>query len=425
MKKQFLFLILFAAAIVAGTSNVFGQSPYLTVPDGDGAGTIQNIVAKPLTNCTGTVDALHPVQGVQYTYTTVTTAATDDVRWFVVANDSLTLAGDSLINFQNEILPTNNQYIDPANGTGPYILSLGTNNEYNVPADGSTTDGISWTGSGVDHAIDITWKFFDGYLPHQVLLVAYVVSEDGCNDNIAVYRIIPQPSFTLDIAVLNDNGDSIAAPGTATAEECVSPVESAVYNTTEDVTPGTVTGLTVDYGENWVYYVVNAANFRDSWSPRFDISYNHGRDSLAAEWTYIQAATNTAATAWHAIDIAAGTSADLVIAGGGNADGTPINAAGDGVVSAAGGEYIVVRIRVDHGTDYENANTTNTISFAIDGTMLNPDGSYTVDAGYDDLADDTCTDEEFEDQVDYNITPRPEVDQGTPNQEVKTGDDQQ
>nr|WP_320023636.1 hypothetical protein [uncultured Draconibacterium sp.] len=422
MKKQILILTFFVAAFFVGTSGAFAQ--YLTVPNLDADGNVQCITPKPLTNCTGTIDELHPVQGVEYTYTTVTTAVTDDVRWFVVANDSVTLAGDSLITKQNVILPPTNQYIDPADGTGSYILSLGANNDYNLPADGNTTPGISYTGTGLDHAIDITWKFFDGYLPHQVLLVAYVVSEDGCTDNIAVYRIIPQPSFTLDIAVLDDNGDSIAAPGTTVASECVSPIEFATYNTTEDVTPGTVAGLTVDYGENWVYYVVNAANFRDSWSPRFDISYDHGRDSLSAEWTYIQAATNTASSAWHSINIAAGTSPDVVVAGGGNTDGTPINAAGDGVVSATGGECIVVRIRVDHGTDFENANSTNTISFAIDGTMLNPDDTYTVDAGYDDLADATCTDELFEDQVDYQITPRPEVDEGTPQQEVKTGDDQ-
>ena len=97
--------------------------------------------------------------------------------------------------------------------------------------------------------------------------------------------------------------------------ECVSPIESATYNQLDDNTPGEM--LTVDYGENWVYFVVNAANFIDSWRPRFQISYAGARDSMMAQWTYIQAATNTAASAWHDINIGAGTSPDDVIAGGG------------------------------------------------------------------------------------------------------------
>jgi len=408
MKKQILFLTFFIAAILAGNS-AFGQ--YLTVPDADNNGNVVCITPKPLASCTG-VDALHPVQGVEYTYTVATTTNPGDfVRWFVVNNADLIANTDSLINTQNQVLDAASTYIDPATGAGDYILSLGTNNDYN---------DITKT----NNSIDISWKFFDGYLPNQVLLVAYVAAADGCSDNIAVYRIIPTPSFTLDIAVLDDNGDSIAAPGTAIASECVSPIESATYNTTEDVTPGTAVGLTVDYGENWIYYVVNAANFIDSWRPRFQISYDGGRDSMMAQWTYIQAATNTASTAWHDINIAAGTSTDDVIAGGGTSAGAPNNAAGDMVVSAATGECIVIRVRIDYGTNYEHDNALSTLSVAVDGTMYDPsDGSYTVDNGFDDLADTDCTDQLFEDAVDYQILPRPEAEAGTPTPEVKTGDE--
>ena len=394
-------------AVLAGTTSAFAQ--YLTVPDGDGLGTIECLTPTSLSNCTG-VDELHPVQGVEYTYTVATTTSPGDfVRWFVVNNEDVTAGGDSLINYMQQIIPAGDPYIDPADGTGDYILSLGTNNDY---------DDITKT----NNSIDITWKFFDGHQPHEILLVAYVEAADGCSNNIAVYRIIPTPSFTLDIAVLNDNGDSIAGPNDPVTNECVSPIESATYTSTDDNAPGSL--LTVDYGENWVYYVVNGANFIDSWQPRFQITYDGGRDSMEAEWTYIQAATNTAASAWHGIDIGAGTSPDDVIAGGGNVDGTPVNAAGANVVSAPGGECIVIRVRIDYGTTHEHDNAISTLEVAVDGTMRNPDGTYTADNGYDDLHYADCADDDFaNDVVDYEILPRPEAEAGTPDPEQKTGDE--
>ena len=416
MKKQFLILILFVAAIVAGTSNAFGQ--YLTVPDLDANGNIECIKATPILSCTG-VDELHPVQGVEYTYTVATTTSPGDyVRWFVVNNKDLKdpavgtpAQTDSLINSIGQVLAAGSDYIDPADGSGDYILSLGaTNNTY---------DDITST----DNSIKITWKFFDGHRPEEVLLVAYVEAADHCTDNIAVYRIIPKPSFTLDIAVLNDNGDSIAGPLDPLVGECVSNIESATYQSIDDISPNGT--LTVDYGENWAFFVVNAANFIDSWKPRFQISYAGARDSMMAQWTYANAATNTANSAWHSIDIGAGTSPDDVIAGGGNTDGTPINAAGDMEVSAAIGECIVIRVRIDYGTVAEHDNAASLLSVAVDGTMYDPsDGSYTIDNGFDDLHYGDCGDDGFtNDVVTYEITPRPEAEAGTPTPESKTGDE--
>lgn len=412
MKKQILFLTFFIAAILAGMSS---YAQYLTVPNLDADGTIECITAKPLTNCTG-VDELHPVQGVEYTYTVNSTSGNETVRWFVVNNMDLkdpSTGGqvDSLINSLNQVLPVGSSYIDPATGLGDYILNLGTtNNDYDDDA-------------ATNHSIDISWKFFDGYQPEEVLLVAYVRDELNCTDNIAVYRIIPTPSFTLDIAVLNDNGDSIAGPLDAVEGECVSPIEFATYQSADDNAPGSM--LTVDYGENWVYYVVNAANFIDSWRPRFQISYAGARDSMEAQWTYIQAATNTANSAWHSINIATGTSPDDVIAGGGAADGSAVNSAGDMEVSAATGECIVIRVRIDYGTVAEHDNATSILSVAVDGTMYDPsDGSYTEDNGFDDLYFADCTDDGFTyDVVTYEITPRPEAEAGTPDPEQKTGDE--
>ena len=70
-----------------------------------------------------------------------------------------------------------------------------------------------------------------------------------------------------------------------------------------------------------------------------------------------------------------------------DADGTPVNAAGGNAVSAATGECIVIRVRIDYGTVEEHDNAASLLSVAVDGTMYDPsDGSYTIDNGFDDLA---------------------------------------
>ena len=411
MKKQILFLAIFTLAVfLAGTTKLFAQAPpakpYQVVPDN--APTC--LIPKPLSNCT-TVDALHPVQGVLYTYTVTTTNATDDVRWFVVNNDDL-VAPDSLISALGGVLPSTNTNIDPGTGAGDYILNLGTNNTYNAnPVDGD--------GTGTNKSIDIAWKYFDGMQPNEVLLVAYVEGDDGCTNNIAVYRIIPEPAFTIDIAVLNDNGDSIAAPGTTVAEECVSPIESAVYASANNTTPNG--NLTVDYGENWVFFIVNGANYIDSWLPEFVISYTGGTaPAMTAQWAYRADANNAAAT-WNTIDVATGLTTVPVIAGG------TANSVGGGAVPAAGGECIVVRVRMDWGTTIEHDQANGVLTFAANGIAYDGVGTAQADfysdrTNFEDLHHADCAIDGFtNDRVTYNITPRPQVEAGTPVQETKTG----
>ena len=429
MKKQILILTFFVAAILAGTSSAFAQTnnhydasgDYLQVLDG----VPGCITAQPLTGCTST-DALQPVQGVEYTYTVASTTGNETVRWFVINNADLkdaTIGGavDSIINSNNDIIAvTNNTYIDAIDGTGAYdnsstsyILSLGANNSYNDPA-------------STNHSIDISWKYFDGFLPNEVLLVAYVEDEVACTNNIGVFRIIPQPSFSLDVAVLSQSGDSVAAPGTATYGECVSPIEFATYTAADNTTPNGT--LTVDYGENWAYFIVNAANYIDSWRPSFQITYNGGvgYNALEASWAYAGDAAST--TGWNDIvNIDGSAFEDIpVIAGGSEASPGAI---GDGVVPAAGGECIVVRVRMDWGTLYEHDDAVRTLSFAVNGIYYDGVGSdisdlYDDEDVFGDLHTTTCDQDGFtNDAVDYNITPRPEVEPGTPNQETKTGDE--
>lgn len=416
MKKQILFLAMFVLALFAGNSNVFGQAyPYKKVPTA--APTC--LTPTPFTAGVCAASELKPVQGEVYKYTVTTTAATDKVRWFVVNNKDLEAAtpADSLVSKLVGILPTTNTLIDKTDGTGNYILNLGTtNNTYNT--------------LGSDPSIQIAWKYFDGHLPNEVLLVAYV--ESSCTNNIAVYRIIPQPAFTIDIASINEAGSNPQGPGSATPNsECVSNIESALYTAADNTTPNKE--LTVDYGENWMFFVVNGANYIDSWMPQFQLSYAGGTAPVAeASWAYLADATDPASTKWNTLtgsgSLAAAattwTSASPVIAGGSAA--TP-GTVGAGKVPAAGGECIVVRVRLDWGTTIEHDNADGTLTFAADGIAYDGNngsgGTFFDDVAFGDLHTGDCKTDGFtNDQVNYIITPRPKVEAGTPVQETKTGD---
>ncbi len=82
MKKQILILTFLIAAVFAGM-NSYGQVLNLMMLFLTAASNL-SYTNNHLPGCTA--DELHPVQGQVYTYTVTTTAATDDVRWFVVNN---------------------------------------------------------------------------------------------------------------------------------------------------------------------------------------------------------------------------------------------------------------------------------------------------------------------------------------------------
>lgn len=393
MKKQFLILILFVAAIVAGTTSASAQYDNVLSSLLDSC-----IVPTPL-EC-DSADALHPNPGVPYTYT-ISSEDTDPanntelVHWFVIDYNDLT--ADSLVNSIGDI---SHLTIDPGNGAGEFLLN--SDAAYNVDfATGQTSD-----------VVELTWQYFDG-LNNVVLLVAYVEDAVNCTNNMEVFRIVPTPAFTLDIAAYDQDADIYARDTASPADECVSPIESAWY---VPATPPALGELNVDYGENWVYFVVNAANFVDSWNPEWEISYDGlgGNAILTADWTYYGSETNT--SGWHSIDITNGTS-DYVIGGGSTAgDGVADSIQGAGTAVGAAGECIVVRVGIDHGQTDENL-VARRVTISVDGTMYDPAAAAAGDPVYAtatlrDLDPDGSGGCDYVDNYDtsvFEITPRPEV----------------
>ncbi len=346
MKKQILIFAMFTLALIfAGTSKSFGQYVnYMT-----GAPTCTPAI--PL-GCTDADDPLHPLPGQSYLYEITTDpVAIGSVHWFVTDESQIitsTVLGTPVLQPNRDVI------------NGDYILTADAN--YNIPGPGKS--------------INISWKSFDA-VTNQVLLVAYVTGAAGCSDNVEVFRIEPSFAFTLDVAGLLDAG----ALG---AEECLSPVESASYDGTN---------LTMNYGENWVFFSVNAANFVNSWEPTFTAATANGSTIGTIEWAY--PADAQANVNW-------------------NASGTPVMAQVAGGAVGAAGECIVIRVQVDHGNiEHDNSVAAEVVTLSIDGVMYDAATSGYGNTAWNDLDEPasgtgSCVNN-ITDTATYTLTPRPAI----------------
>lgn len=310
MKKQILILIV--AIFALGFSSAYAQ-----------------LVPRAVTCLTS--DALHPIAGSPYTYevTVPTPAGTKEYTWFVTQDKHFINAG--VLTANREVLPTST--LIGATGTG-----------YNDPATGAAT-------------VSITWKSFV-YDPLAPVFVVIQVKNtasttDACvSQNMKVYKIVPQNAFTLDIANLQAGatpdvaGALVAGYGT-NLDKCIHDIVDAQYDATAPE------GVIYDFGVDYMFYEVVAANFSTSWKPTFTLAGVDVEEVVTVEW-----ATDKAFTTPHVMTLAAGiwSSADVytVVAAG-------------GFVGPAG-ESIYVRVKLDHSTtvNYEGL-ADELVTLAVDG----------------------------------------------------------
>jgi hypothetical protein len=359
MKKQILFLAFFILVALAGINKSYGQVS--TTPDADHLDAIPTYCATYTALTCGAGTGLNPLPGVSYPYTITTTSA-GRLHWFVTDDANI-------ITTQGTIDPA---IIEPMDGSSPYVLTADA--AYDAPTSTSLT-------------VNITWKAFDG-AANNVILVVYNTDDANCTDNMEVYRIEPKYSFTLDIAGIADAGDT----GGAAVEDCVNPIQTATYD-------GTSQTLTLDYGTDYVFFAVNAANWMTSWMPDNFTATTDGTSVVTVDgWAYPDDAATTGA--WNAV----GT--DPVLA-------TQYTNNVDGFIDES---CIIVRVRVEHASTTENI-TAETINLTVNGEMVDPaDG--TTYSGYPDLDEPTsgtdCAPNATTDNVDIVITPRPTVAEDTP-----------
>lgn len=365
MKKQILILFV---AFFASFNLILAQE---ITPDPEALSAIPTycVPAIPVAaTCAPAAGPNNPIAGQLYTYeVTVTNAGAATIHWFATTDPNfITSTG----------LTTN---IEVA-ATSPYIMAAGAT--YNDP--GNTTP-----------TVEITWEAFPATT--DVFLVTYVTNEAGCTDNIKVYKIEPSHLFTLDIARITNDGTGVAAE-----DHCVSPVFGAVYNTTTQT-------VDMDFGVNYLYYVVNAANWAASWLPTFQLTATGtASTTFAVDWAYPADANNPAG--WHSTTPAGNiyTSTD---------DVEPVTSGATGV--GATGECIIVRVTVDHN----QAEVLNpmTVELAVDGVMFDQVNSNYTNPLLGDIhhtdggAGNPCPwyDGYTNDHVSYTLTARPTIVDGS------------
>jgi hypothetical protein len=353
MKKQISILTMLTLTLFLFSSNKsFAQNPevsYVTP-----SGSIFCPTANTLT-CTSTTNGLAPVPGVPYDYE-ITVPAGSTVHW-VVTDETAIMTGPGALT----------SIIDPGTGLGNYLL---------------TTDAVYNNAANTSSTITLTWQSFDG-LANEVLLVAYVrdATTNWCTDNIEVYRIIPEYTFTLDIAGLLDDG-------TEGTSECVGNIKSATYDVGTRV-------LNVVYDSNYVFFAINAANWKDSWMPDLSAITDLAGSSVDVTWAYPdEAISNTGP--WNATTV--------------EVEATHYASNQNGFIGQTG-ECIIVRVAVDHVTTENLADQLITLS--VDGEMIDPStGTYT--GNYPDLDDDPSGCVAITETIDYIITARPDIDESDP-----------
>lgn len=368
MKKQLLNLSFFLLALVA-SNYTFGQN--ITAP-------IVNVAPQAIT-CLND-DALNVIPGKAYTYTVTVpniVATTGEFTWFVT-QDPAFISGGVL----------NTTSAESPSGTGTILAGVGTGGGYNNTPAGSGTA-----------TIQLLWKIFD---PTKDIFVVIQVKGTDASDcavnNLKVYKILPKNAFALDIANVDASITTPAALTYGTAHATCLP---GIVSATWDATAKTVK---YDYGQNYIYYLVSAANFSGAYNLSFRINGAATGEIITAEWAY-----NTGTTlSWTSLALTGTPPAQITATATVNAQAT------NGTVGATG-ESILVRLLVDHTTSttvFNEGIVAQPIALSIDGTtggaLALPDLHHATGTGCglaDGFTNDVAT---------HTLRPRPRVDASTP-----------
>ncbi len=312
MKKQIVIIVIALFAISFPT--VFGQ---VIVPTPRAVDV----------TCLG-ADALHPVAGTPYNYevNVPTPSGTMEYKWLVTQDKDFINAGNLTTNIENT--------------TGSFLASTGTG--YNNTVAGTST-------------LSLTWKsfVFDPAMPVFVVIQVKSTAVGACNpNNLKVFKIMPINSFTLDVA--NVRADMTVAPYNTNIDRCLSNMVSSIY----DVTDGLIK---TDYGYDYLYFVVTAANFSTSWRPSVRLSgIESGETVTKVEW-------------FRPTDTGFGSAEDMPLVGTDYVSTNPVLALDASGTVGSDGEGIVIRVTVDHtdGANIYEGIADETITLAVDGkTML-------------------------------------------------------
>lgn len=390
MKKQILFLAIFSLAILAGTTNVYGQLlPGITSPT-------KPAPLQPITplSCLTTSEALHPFPGVSYAYSlrgpgpetvsAYTWWATKDTSFVTGA---VTMPAGTNTNLAQRLTTASFDLINTSSNYGVTTP---------ITTVGADSVRITWSADILSRTSYQTRTGAPGTaaLPTSTFVVGYAQGVN-CADNIQVYEINPKPNFTIDIAAIDTAGTAKTLNwGVDTTEVCVDVIRSATYNSATKE-------IRADYGKNVIYYEVAAQNFVKDWTP-----YIYVEDGLRTTQTAVISLHKTLAEA-RSNSAALWTSQIL---GTGNMDDTiktvPLTATN--IADVATGVSVYVRVLIDNNTEESLSN--NAFILAVDGRD-------NTNTGIWDMEDGDCAalvdEPDQTDRSTITITPRPTLNSNT------------
>lgn len=298
-------------------------------------------------DCSATANPLNPVPGTEYTYEVTVNPTGGQYHWFVTTDPNFMSGG---------VLTTNIEQT-----SGNIILAAGTG--YNDPSTGASTQNITWQGAPA------TGDVF--------LVIHYTApAGSGCeNDNLKVYKINILNNFAIDVYTISADGGANTALGSttnSTLDVCAPKVQGAKYENDK---------MVYDYGTTYLYYVIAAGNFMDSWNLQFKIETTlDPAQVMKVDWS------NDGTTGWTTLTAASDVYSISDIAGnaGFNQD-----------------DCIVVRVEITNNTFESLADQT--VKLVADATS----------AGKNDVATDCNEAAEFAKGAIQTIKPRPTVTNGT------------
>lgn len=307
MKKQIFILVLTILASVTATL----AQPY----------ALPSVTAPTAISCSLT-DPLNPIAGRTYDYSAVLNPAGGTTYWYAT-NSTTFMTGGARVASE---IPVDGVKIKA--GATNYRTSGAT-------ATSPSTTQVTWTSAGLAGINATTSPLF---------MVVEYTGPTCANNNMKVMQIIPKNAFTVDITnMAHATPFTPLAYGTAESQ-CYANVASAGFNT------GTGK-IDIDYGINYLYFEIIAANFTDSYKPTLKL-------------TGLQGTTQTADIHW---GVAIGTYDQLVVAG---TTDKPYTSAALTVLTqkttteTAAGVSIYVRVTI-HNNGYEGL-TSDPISLAVE-----------------------------------------------------------
>ena len=311
MKKQIFILVVFVWVIFANANKSYGQAIAGSAPRGIGCAD----------------DALHPMAGKSYTYKASSNQAGNYTFWATKNSNFITSSG------------TAPSQVTTTNMAGRLTTTVGLLSTTNYATPGITDNvQITWSDATLKATIPASAPTF------------VVVNQVGiCANNLKVWSIDPIVAFTVDIKNMKNTDKSTLAYDDVLENQCFDVVRGATYSANK---------VNYDFGTQYLYWEVVAANFSVEYTPTFAISGLGNGQTATIEWDEL----STFASPTTAVAIVNGTSI---------ASATKVSSS---LTNTSAGISIYVRVTVKNNNFQGIASTP--ITLAVDG--LNSVGDWDI-----------------------------------------------